>query len=261
MKSRLLPVLFALACPAFPAFAATAPHDAAPMMADPDALLQAERAATGQARADFRKAYQRAGQPRLAIYFNRELSDDVEEWKTPVRIEQAVTNRKGELMQAETAVHLRADTANRRVNPPETRLWAFEDGFHSTFLAERAKLVDRRLMLRLAAAKRPEDAKSAVAVRHVEIDAFKGYADVLVEVLIQRNTGAPSGYNFKAQATSVKNAQILAMVNASDIEPAQGRYVAGPNGYERASSSDPEYIKSIGQQLAQRLMAALATGL
>lgn len=259
MTSRLLPVLLAaLACPAF---AATAPHSAAPMLADPDTLLQAERTAAGQTLADFRKAYQRAGQPRLAIYFNRELSDDVEEWKTPVRIEQAVTNRKGELMQAETAVHLRAATTGHRTDPAEDRRWAFEDGFHSTFLAERAKLVDRRLMLRLAAAKRPEDAKATVAIRHVEVDAFKGYADVLVEVLIQRNASAPSGYNFKAQATSVKNAQILALVNASDIEPAQGRYVAGPNGYERASSSDPEYIKSVGQQLAQRLMAALATGL
>jgi hypothetical protein len=52
------------------------------------------------------------------------------------------------------------------------------------------------------------------------------------------------------------------MINANDIEPAKGRFVAGPNGYERpTASADPEYVKQIGAQLAQRLMASLSTSL
>ncbi len=242
--------------------AAEAPHAAAPMMVEPGALQQAQEQETKIQAAEFGRAYVRAGKPRMAIFFNRSLSDDVEEWKTPVRIETAVVNRQGDVMQAETAVHFRSKNSANETHQPKSLVWAFEDGFYSTFLAKKVRLVDRRVMLRLAADQRPENAKAMAVVKHIEMDGLTQYADVLVELLIQRNANSPTGYNFKAQATSVKSAQVLAMINANDIEPAKGRFVAGPNGYERpTASADPEYVKQIGAQLAQRLMASLSTSL
>ncbi len=242
--------------------AAIAPHEAAPMMVDPTAFARDQAAAVASSQARFKQRYDQAGKPRLAIYFNRELSDEVEEWKTPVRVQTAIINSKGELMQAESAVHYRAQTSSARGGQSESMAWAFEDGFYNAFASQGVRLVDRRMMLRLAAAKRPENATAMVARQHVEVDAFKQHADLLVEVLVQRNASAPSGYNFRAQATNVRNAQVMAMVNASDIEPLKGRFVAGPKGYERAQvSGTPEEIKAIGQEVAHQLMAALAVQL
>lgn len=240
--------------------AAEAPHAAAPMLADPQALQQQAAAGEQQAVAGFRQAYAKAGRPRMAIYFNRQLSAEIEEWKTPVRIETTVANRYGEVMQAQTAVHLR--TATPDDDPGNSLDWAFEEGFYNAFANASARLVDRRMLLRLAAARRPENATALVAARHVEMDGLAQHADLLVELLIERRPGTPSGYTFKAQATSVRSAQVVALVNAHDLEPTKGRYVAGANGYQRASaSSDPEYVASLGAQLATRLMASLGRGL
>lgn len=243
-------------------WAAEAPHEAAPMMFD-KAEAQARDAATMRSSlASFRSAYAAAGKPRLAVYFNRELSDEIEEWKTPVRVEHTSTNLFGDRVQSETAVHFRTDSGQTHSDLPNRMTWALEQGFYQAFSAEKARLVDRKMMLRLAAAKRPENGKAMVAVRHVETDALKGHADILIELLIEAQPGSKSGYNFRAQATSVKTAQIIAMVNADDLEPVKGRFVAGPNGYERVrASADPAYARDLGKQLAQRLMVEMANGL
>lgn len=243
-----------------PLVAAEAPHDVAPMMADPGLSQRVAQADRQSSLSAFKQRYVKAGRPRMAIYFNRELSDEVEEWKTPVRIETAVRNNRGEVIQAETAIHYRADHENRRGSDTSSDMaWAFEDGFYNAFARQGARLVDRRMMLRLAAAKRPENAKGMVARQHIEMSAFKDHADLLVELLVQRNPSSPSGYNFRAQATNVKTAQVVAMVNASEINPLEGKFVAGHNGYERARmSGTPDEVKQVGQQVAEELMRALA---
>lgn len=244
-----------------PLYAAEAPHELAPMMVDPGLSDKAAQTQRQSSLSLFKQQYMKAGRPRMAIYFNRELSDEVEEWKTPIRVETALVNSKGELVQAETSVHYRADNDNRRGSTTSSDMsWAFEDGFYNAFAQQGTRLVDRRMMLRLAAAKRPENAKAMVARQHVEMSALRDHADLLVELLVQRNPSAPSGYNFRAQATNVKTAQVVAMVNASEIDPLQGRFVAGQNGYERAKmSGTSEEIKLVGRQVAEELMKALAT--
>ncbi|ROH86017.1 hypothetical protein ED208_16475 [Stagnimonas aquatica] len=58
------------------------PAPAASVAAPPSqaAVVPAPAAEFDLARRDFEQAYRRAGSPRMAVYFNRELSDEVREW-------------------------------------------------------------------------------------------------------------------------------------------------------------------------------------
>ncbi len=232
--------------------AATAPHEAAPMMQE--AAPVDNSAQEAQFRAAFKAAYAKAQKPRLAIYLNRELSDQVEEWQTPLRAQAILQDSKGELRQAEAALHFRDFNENLREQPPEDWSWAFEDGFFQPLLAQQVKLVDRRTIWRLAAQQRTEGQKGSLALKHIEMDALRGHADILVELLVRKDATLPSGYNFKVQATDINNGRVLALVNASDLEPGEGQYVAGPRGYEKAQIAAGDNIKDVASQLALRFM-------
>lgn len=236
--------------------AATAPHEAAPMLQDNSRNVDAA-AELAALKKEFSAAYARAQKPRLAIYLNRELSDQVEEWQTPLRAQAILQDSKGELRQAEAALHFRDFNENLRDQPPEDWSWAFEDGFFKPLLAQKVKLVDRRTIWRLAAQQRPETAKGALALKHIEMDALRGHADILIELLVQQSDTTPSGYNFKVQATDINNGRVLALVNAHDIAPRKGAYIAGPRGYEQASGTAGENIQEVAELLAYRLMQGL----
>lgn len=242
------------------ASAPTGPHEAMPMMARP-ADGAAKEAARQQLRESFGRAYDKASRPRMAVWFNRTLSDRVEEWVTPVRAKGALINGKGEVQQLEASLQFRDPNHTVRDMPGEDWVWAFEDGFDRPLLDQGVKLVDRAMILRLTAAANGADPDKTVALKKVEVDALRGHADLMIELLIKRAPDSKSGYNYQARVVQVADGRILAVVNAPDLETSvkAGRFEATDKGYERPQAGKAVAVNDVAGQLAEEVMRRLVT--
>jgi hypothetical protein len=158
--------------------------------------IQHSRADSSKVISDFRKAYKEQDSPRIAIFLNRSLSDEVRQWQSDERV---VISGEGEKLSAGTAnktpasdttVNVQTGAINvqsgqgatgsvelegsddkqrsmtiqsqqyieetKRYGPGEQWMWAFEDGVLSTFLKAKVNIIDRATILRLTAAKSAE---------------------------------------------------------------------------------------------------------
>lgn len=230
---------------------------------------------------NFRAAYDKALQPRIAIYLNRALSDEVREWKADERIvisdrikEQKVLDgiveKKGLELDETTKKHRDKNLAaggeysisqqnllEDSVRSPagENWGWAFEDGFSKPFLEAGTKLIDRPTMMRLTAAEMVKngDLQPQLSIRQVEMTALKGYADLLIEVLVTRSTTATGGYDYKVAVKDIQTGQLLSNTTTLDARAEQMRstsYQATASGFQ-AKGDDPFLT---GRQLALEVM-------
>ena len=131
--------------------------------------------------------------PRIAIFLNRELSDEVRDWAMDDGwVYYAETTGKGG-WRGERYYVKRVDESGARPSPREYWMWGFEDAFMQPFMEAGANLVDRATILRLTAAK--EQAKQGtlrpLAPKEIETDALVGYADLFIEVLITTDPSRP----------------------------------------------------------------------
>ena len=238
------------------AAALTEPHPAMPMLAEP-ADPDTNKADQLKLRDDFAKSYQRESSPRIAVWFNRELSDRVEEWVTPVRARGALINDKGEVRDIEASVQFRDGNDTSRDLPGEDWAWAFEDGFDRPFLDQGVRLVDRNMIVRIVGASNGGDPDKTVALKKLEIDALRGHADLMVELLIKRAPGSKSGYNYRAKVVNVNTGRVLAMVNAPDLAPVAGGFEATDKGYERKGLNGAPAVQEVAGLLADEVMQRL----
>lgn len=225
---------------------------------------------------NFRVAYVKAHEPRIAIYLNRALSDEVREWKADERIVvsdrikgqkvfDGTVEKKGGTLDETTKKHRDKSIAasgeysisqqylleeSNRSPAGENWGWAFEDGFSKPFLEAGTKLIDRPTMMRLTAAEMVKngDQQPQLSVRQVEMTALKGFADLLVEVLVTRST-SDTGYDYKVAVKDVQTGQLL--TNTTTLNPGAEQmrstsYQATSSGFQ-AKGDDP-YLT--GQQLA-----------
>lgn len=220
----------------------------------------------------FAKVYAAKGTPRIAVFFNRALSDDVREWRSNARL--SVTRERTKVQEeagketkqtatvggAAVAIEQPAD-AGARPSPDEQWMWAFEDGFIQPLLDAKVKVVDRATIVRLAAAKegRRTDVPS-VAPKTIEVNALKDSADLFVEILVSRSPSSLYGYEFKASAKEVKTGQIVANVTSLRWRPEDRRgriVIAGPTDYQVIDGIRIPPVGEIAADLAVDLMNAL----
>jgi hypothetical protein len=238
----------------------------------------------------FRNAYDLAGKPRLALYLNRALSDEVREWKANERIvvsgevkaqaalSEETSNgwqknglmaiddsQKGERRTAEGRVAAAEELSAARETyvedqarsiGSETWEWAFEDGFFQPFFVAGANLVDRAIILRLAAASQGGVKQSAV--KTLEIEALKDYADFLVEILVADQNQAGGDCEFKVSVKDVQSGQTVASTTSlyPNDQLRKHNYAATGHGFE-LQAEDPSMV---GQNLALGLMTSLSRG-
>ena len=242
--------------------------------------------------AAFENAYTAQGTPRIVVYFNRALSDEVREWMTPTR---EVMTGKGEKVSvgeggatvvsehgivvetaSEAKVEGTEDTERgltsyqqrhieqlRRENPQEQWMWRFEDFFLQPFLKAGAKTVDRATILRKvsAASGKQGEPYSLMAVKKIEMDALQEYADIYVELLVTRDHTAPTGYAFRALAKRIKDGIILGSVTKAGRDYRYDKSyeaIAGPSGYKLKKSSPALILENVSMELAIDLMNSMA---
>ncbi|MBF0530212.1 MAG: hypothetical protein HQK55_13260 [Deltaproteobacteria bacterium] len=225
----------------------------------------------------FRQAYVSAGRPRLAVYLNRQLSDDVEEWDTSdrqVTSQKSVTSgqapgkptsgtdQAGTTSETTTYTQTYKGLGSHRAGPDEAWIWGFEDGFLEPFLAAGAQVVDRTVMLRQAAAQSSSSGGAGpVSVKTMEMEALRNKADLFVELLVTRSPDSAYGYEFKASAKDINTGLLKA--NVSSLRwPAQSATtqvaVPGPKGYdfvEKKANLPP--VPQVASWLAADMMRGL----
>jgi hypothetical protein len=257
-----------------------------PTAPPPEPVASAQATGTGQAQAgplmspaaqkEFDRVYRKKDSPRLAIFLNRSLSDEVREWRTTDR---AVLSVKGECTRQEgdrtetykgpggASAYGQTHISDRaRTSPGEAWMWRFEEGFLGPFLDIGAKIIDRATIMRLTAAAsgRQGSAYDPIAVKKIEMDSLTGKADLFIEILIRRAPNSTLGYEFKASAKEVNTGLIRANVTTLDwnygIETRE-KVVATSTGYKFVEDEDasrlPE-INIVSRDLALALMRSLA---
>jgi hypothetical protein len=230
-----------------------------------EAQARAERE-EAQARASFTAVYAKMGNPRIALFFNRALSDRVSEWDAYYRLnvsaQSTVTSREGDksgvyASQASASVTPQYKVDERRpAQPGEDWMWRFEDTFIKPFLGAGVFVVDRATIVRLAGLQQDEQ----TSIKKIEMQGLKDGADVFVEILISRDPSKPLGYIFRATAKEVKTGRILATVNTTGAQKRSGRsdgeYLATSEGYQPARKFPT--VERVSDRLAKDLMASLA---
>ena len=211
----------------------------------------------------FAASYDKGGRPRLAFYWNRQLTDTLAQWysdsrtittgKTANSTEGDLTLKQSGSTQNTVETQRRNGSDYTRKQPAETWEWEFQDGFLSPFLQANAIMVDRTAIMRIMGAGAEE-----IEPRTVEIMALQGMADLLVEVLVADSAQANTGYELRARILDVKTGRILAMVNSRGLKEWQRKdqAVATKNGFDLPDEDD----ESFGPERADQRYKATSTG-
>ena len=213
------------------------------------------------AASQFRAAYARAKRPRMMVFWNRTLSEEVaSNYRTTGRAASAgvVVGGPGYVAGAsasEVSIGRERDKELPRRTLTEVDDFAVESAFTSALSANGAVLVDRNVAMRTARGAR--GAGPEANIQEIETQAATGRAQLLIEVN-QTPADTASGAAYRVTVKDLRTARILANV-LSRGEPRLGRapLVAGRGGFVRAAP--PELTPDrVGRQVAEEVMAALS---
>lgn len=191
----------------------------------PKASESSQRAASAS---NFRQAYAGVGKPRITIFYNRHISDSVDEW-------------------------------SKNVNTSTTFEHNFENQMNRAFIKEKTRIVDRATVVNLAAVdsgKSVQDLEGQLATKAIEITALREYTDIFIEIHIKADSKAPSGYLFRAIAKEIQTGQILADTLCNNFGAGDVYIVPGASGFDYAETL-PD-LDAAAFFLSEQLMADLS---
>lgn len=230
----------------------------------------------------FRSAYARARSPRIIIFWNRALEDEVASDYENYERERSVRSNDYHGLKEETSGPTGQSTreeggsveessrettsGTRRLKPvrrgvisSEAVDWRIQQGFKVMLGRGGAQLVDRTMVMRLAGVAAKADAASNI--QELEMVGINRYADILLEILATPDSSSPNGLTFRVTARDLKTTRPLIDVVSNGIAPAQRMpYVAGAGGFVRAATP-PSGPSDIGRQLGLDVLSALAAAL
>jgi hypothetical protein len=214
---------------------------------------------------EFRDAYQRNKKPRLAFFWNRQLSDTLNQWYGDQRLvvtDSGQGSVSGDLnlegsgnrqrtIEAQSRV---GSTDKKRMQPSENWEWEFQDGFLSPFLESGAAVIDRTAILRITGAK-----ERGVDDLTIETRSLQGMADYLVEVLVAPTSQSPVGDELRARILDVQTGRILAYVNSRSLKDwnQKERATATSSGFEL---NDEDEDETFGPRSTDRRYQATSSG-
>jgi hypothetical protein len=250
-----------------------------------------DAAVQGPAVDNFRRAYQANGAPRILVFWNRALSDQVDAQRLDVSRDTRTTVTGGRIdstTRGGSAVTTQPYGYGQRTDRShgqdsatifggaavsqrdhvsgqvqigsgardpvmfERDSWRFEQGFSKPFLNAGARMVDRSVAIRSTGSE-----SAGPDIQRIEMSALKGKADILVEVLMTIDPGSASGYAFRASAKDVNSGRILADTVSDGADRAEAsEYVVTNRGFESRPARGAS--ESSGAEVGIALMSALA---
>lgn len=267
-------ILLAAAALSYCSLSAGQEHAAAPM------LNSAPTAISGQshqpAHPGFKGSYARAGRPKIALFWNRQFSDQLSEWQANYR--SAVDSEAGLAWQngdktengGSATVNASATAAvqSRRYDSTRGSRPSSEFGFSSAFsrylLANSVRIVDRQSIVRLADRKAtsPLSGRSTNNdFQKIETDSLLGFADYLAEIIFVSDNDAPLKKSFQVTVKSVQTGELIAMFETNGKPashgPARKQYRATSRGFEVVKNETSLKPEQAGKQVATELLQAL----
>jgi hypothetical protein len=230
--------------------------------------------------AAFAAAYQQAGRPRIAIFWNRALSDDTnaqyetydrtvtdtEDHQSSSSDNTATESGGASISNTDRLKKVTTDrvTGSRMVSTDDSRsdmaestAWRIESSFYNPFLTAGARFIDRNMAMRTVhGGKRGTGGPDVVAL---ETSALLGKADLLMEVLMSPDGDSPIGCRFRVTVKDVKSGQIIGLLSTRAIPPTEShtRYVAAPTGFQKVTTRATPNLEEFAQRLAEETMVQL----
>lgn len=250
-------------------------HDAAPMMAEPDAPMTGEAFEEGnkaegrQATADtilerFREQY--GDTPRFAVFWHRDFPSRVSDWRSNHRAVLGISGEasgteKGEPtdIKGKGSISAQAEYREDRTQPENRTAFALQGGLIDTFREGGAKVIDQSMAQRITDNALEDGTFSRLSPdqARLEMRALSQHADYVLE-LNSADDFAESG-QYQIRVLSVKDASVLATF-ATDGEPPEGereeKWVASDHGYQKKER--PLSMTEVGRELALQTMERLA---
>jgi hypothetical protein len=232
--------------------------------------------------ASFRAAYARAKQPSVAVLWNREFSDMLEQGSaSTLTINQAhagVATREvaavpGYAVGQATGVSAGRTTIDvqerrtqqaRRSGPGEASDLQLRASFMQTLSRAGLRLVDRNMVMRTtAAARRDADKEGKLDSQQIETAALSKHATLLMEVLNTRDAASPTGWS---TFVSIKRFDDGTLITEGyyNGRPADGaprptpRFEADPRGGFREVAPK---VADVGRLVAEQMLARLGEAL
>ena len=263
-------------------------HQPAKMMVQPQTKAAQDVVTLSGVRASvlqtFTENYENQGEPKIAVFWNREFDDQLSQWYQVFRRSQAgeaAMNEDdkfvpidanesyernvsgGSRIIASEYAEIRAETRERE-GLNEADSFEFSSGMTETFLQASARIVDRQAIMRLVQRDKAIEAGTEIIsdYQKIETDALIGYANYFVEVLLTPDSSGDAGFSFMVKMTAVDDGQVVAMfksnANKPFEQPPETRWVATSSGFEKVT--DKRKIGTthdVGQQLAYEIMEKL----
>ena len=224
------------------------------------------------AREAFRRAYRRAGSPRLAVFWNRAFDDRLRETEAESRLvvernfaardeesgKPAATREK-----EKWTVSVESRRHGARPQPlSEIAAFKFQAGFLRPLIEAGAKVIDRAAIMRLTEARRAlDDPAGNVTDRQlVETEALMGRADLLIRIALSPSDESPTGAFFHVSVVEVKSGRIVASFfdDAAFANDRRKSWTAVRGGYVRVTQDPDGSLERVGRILAAQTMDALA---
>ncbi|HZV09107.1 MAG TPA: hypothetical protein VFF94_05095, partial [Novosphingobium sp.] len=218
---------------------------------------------TGPLIARFTQAYRRAKSPRMVIFWNRALTDDVatshelyarSHTDSQANVQSGYGWAHGDsASNSETRLGISHDDPGRRDTPlAESDDFGLEQGFTDALAQAGVRLVDRTAIMRTGALR-----GGTWNLQALETRSILAHAELVVEVAPLADGSGGAG-SFKVVVRNLASGRLVANVQSRGEPPAQVQpYVAGPSGFVRAAPHEPTPYEA-GRQIGLDVMAALA---
>lgn len=261
------------------------PHAAAPMMTissqsqpqadETDVKAEMQQRVISQ----FKSAYLKQGEPKIAVFWNRQFDDQLSQWQQDSRstrkdefeYNRRYTDKNGNTRSYSFDAHEKSSDYTETRIEQEKRFGMYEHasfGFNSAFTTSMLKvpvqLIDRATIMRLT--QHNQDLKTHIEndsdYQKIEVAALIDHADYFMEILLADDMSEEFGWVFLVTVKSTKTGQIVAMLKSNGSTPYQAKpkeyWVATSNGYEKVSDPLPvTTVEDLGEVLAFETMQSL----
>lgn len=237
-------------------------------------------------RAAFASAYARARRPAVAVLWNREYSDMLEQTTVSRARVDSVQVRHGETLGLATqrrglgmaygeaeSVSVASTSVTvgdvktsqaRRAGPVERVDLQMRAAFLQTMASAGVRLVDRNVVVRSVAARKKAKA-DALDSQQVEAEAMASHAQLLMEVLATRDVAAPTGWSIFVSIKRLADGLVLAEGYMDGQLPPDApkpppRFEADPGGGYR-QAVQPDTVADVGRRMGEQTLARLGEAL